>query len=629
MSAVAFATGGALRAPCTPTGLPLIVACPRPATAFRAMPIRMAAGVPGTSPEEPPPPLSMRDAAALWVENILVLYGDKPARDSIPVAEGAASDIMGDDPFFSALHRYFKDTGPVYKLAFGPKVFIVVQDPVMVRSILRDDSILYDKGILAEILEDIMGKGLIPADYATWKIRRRAIAPGFHKAWLNCMTGMFGTCTQVLCDKLDEQAAIADLAGPARIDMETEFCSLTLDIIGKAVFNYDFGSVTNESPIIKAVYRTLREAEHRSTAMIPYWKIPGASTLVPRQRQFSADMRVINETLNELIRSAKATASTADLAELERRDYDNVTDPSLLRFLVDLRGEETTNAQLRDDLMTMLIAGHETTAALLTWTTFELAQRPELVALARAEIDAVCGDRHPTYHDVKKMDYVRRLLAETLRLYPQPPLLIRRVLADTTLPQGEAATPTAIMRGTDVFINVYSLHRSPSLWENPDNFEPERWLKPNANPGVTDWKGYTPAENLVSGSPLYPNEQASDFAFLPFGGGSRKCVGDQFAMLESVVSLAMLIRRFDFNLAIKPDEVGLDTGATIHTRNGLQMYVTRRVTSKPSSLHDAAAAAAAGSAAATAAAIPVETGEPASVTSLSSIPPSSSVSSLL
>lgn len=539
---------------------------PRPRPAF----------APRAALDSPPPPLSVADSAKLWAENIMVLYGDKPARDSAPVASGDAGDLLGGAPFFVALHRYFQQNGPVYKLAFGPKVFIVLQDPVMVRQVLKEDSSLFDKGILAEVLEDIMGTGLIPADFKTWKVRRRAIAPGFHKKWLECMTAMFGDCTQRLCDKLDDAAATAGGQSWLVNDMESEYCSLALDIIGRAIFNYDFRSVNDESPIIKAVYRVLREAEHRSVCVLPYWKLPGVSALVPRQRAFSADMRLINGTLDDLITAANQAAHTADLEELENRDYNRVQDPSLLQFLVDLRGEGTTNKQLRDDLMTMLIAGHETTAALLTWVTFELAQAPHLADRAREEIDAVCGDNHPTFDDVKKLGFVRRLLAETLRLYPEPPLLIRRCLVDMEIKKGGAAQPTAIMRGTDIFINVYSLHRSPDLWEEPERFDPDRWLRPFSNPGIEEWKGYRPAEGLDSGKSLYPNEVAADFAFLPFGGGARKCVGDQFAMLESVSALAMILRRFEFELAGKPEDVGFETGATIHTKNGLKLKMRRR-----------------------------------------------------
>ena len=128
-----------------------------------------------------------------------------------------------------------------------------------------------------------------------------------------------------------------------------------------------------ETPIIKAVYRVLRESEHRSTFPLQYWNIPGAMDVVPRQKQFKADITMVKEELNVLIRTAMENRNETDLAEMEARDYTNVEDASLLRFLVDVRGDEATGEQLRDDLMTMLIAGHETTAAVLTWTTYLMA----------------------------------------------------------------------------------------------------------------------------------------------------------------------------------------------------------------------------------------------------------------
>jgi cytochrome P450 len=148
--------------------------------------------------------------------------------------------------------------GPVFRLSFGPKSFIIISDPVLARYILREVPEKFSKGVLAEILEPIMGKGLIPADLETWKKRRRAIVPAFHQAYLNAMVSMFVTCTQRSVDKLQ---ALADQGGgTAEVNMEEEFLSLGLDIIGLAVFNFDFNSVTKESTVIKAVYRCLREA---------------------------------------------------------------------------------------------------------------------------------------------------------------------------------------------------------------------------------------------------------------------------------------------------------------------------------------------------------------------------------
>ena len=214
------------------------------------------------------------------------------------------------------------------------------------------------------------------------------------------------------------------------------FCSVSLDIIGKAVFNYDFGSVTKESPIVKAVYRTLREAEHRSTSFIPYWNLPFANQWMEGQREFRKDMGMLDDILTKLINDCVNTRREATVEELEVRD--NNEDPSLLRFLVDMRGEDVESKQLRDDMMTMLIAGHETTAAVLTWTLFELCSGDRrMLEDIQDEIDEVMGDKtRPDFDDIQKMVKLRQALVESLRLYPEPPVLIRRALKDDVLPKG-------------------------------------------------------------------------------------------------------------------------------------------------------------------------------------------------
>lgn len=148
-------------------------------------------------------------------------------------------------------------------------------------------------------------------------------------------------------------------------------------------------------------------------------------------------MKLLNDVLDDLIARAKNTRSVEDIEELERRNYNEVDDPSMLRFLVDMRGADIDNKQLRDDLMTMLIAGHETTAAVLTWALFELSKNDDIMTKLREEIDDVVGDRQPTYEDIEKMKYLRLVIAETLRLYPEPPLLIRRCRTEDHLPKGK------------------------------------------------------------------------------------------------------------------------------------------------------------------------------------------------
>ncbi|KAJ0975913.1 hypothetical protein J5N97_017878 [Dioscorea zingiberensis] len=494
---------------------------------------------------------------------------------SMPVAEGAVSDLFGRPLFFS-LYDWFLEHGSVYKLAFGPKAFVVVSDPIVARHVLRENTFSYDKGVLAEILEPIMGKGLIPADLDTWKLRRKVIVPGFHSSFLEAMVSVFTNCSERTMLKFEE---LIEREKPGEktieLDLEAEFSSLALDIIGLGVFNYDFGSVTKESPVIKAVYGTLFEAEHRSTFYIPYWNLPFARWIVPRQRKFHNDLKIINDCLDDLIKNAKKTRQETDVEKLQQRDYSSLKDASLLRFFVDMRGVDVDDRQLRDDLMTMLIAGHETTAAVLTWAVFLLAQNPSKMRKAQAEIDSVLGQGKTTLECIKKLEYIRLIIAEALRLYPQPPLLIRRALRPDVLPGGYKGLDVGyeIPAGTDIFISVYNLHRSPYFWDRPNDFEPERFLVPKKSEGIQGWAGFDPGR---SPGAMYPNEIIADFAFLPFGGGPRKCVGDQFALLESTVALAMLLQRFDVELRGSADEVELVTGATIHTKKGLWCRLKKR-----------------------------------------------------
>ena len=187
------------------------------------------------------------------------------------------------------------------------------------------------------------------------------------------------------------------------------------------------------------------------------------------------------------------------------------------------------------------------------------------------------GRTRMTTDDIRSLKYTRYTVAESLRMYPEPPILIRRCLKEDVLPRGSTDVNVKLLKGMDIFISVWNLHRSPDLWEEPDRFDPDRWEREFRNDAVEGWSGYRP--ELLTG--LYPNEIASDFAFLPFGGGMRKCVGDQFALMEATVVLARFVQAFDFELAVPPEEVGMVTGATIHTENGLKMRLRRRAAQQP------------------------------------------------
>jgi len=511
--------------------------------------------------------ITFGDTARTFKANIEQLFAGYPSRDGAPLA---AADVSGLDfeALFLGMKAYFDRYGSVFKMCFGPKSFLVVSDPVVTRRILRENNRAYDKGALAVVLEDIMGKGLIPADPETWAKRRRAIAPAFHKLYLERMVDEFRGCAARLADDLEAKAATGEA-----VDLEERFGSVALDIVGKAVFNYDFQSTTEESPVVKAAIRTLGEVEHRALTPLAYWKVPGAKEVLPRLVEFEKDMDLLNNVLYDLIDKTMSSRDPADLEALQNKDYSKVKDPSMLRFLVDLRGEEVSGQQMRDDLITLLIAGHETTAAVLTWATYELCKHPEILAKARAEVDRVVGDCDKIDFDqLKELRYCQNVIAEALRMYPAPPLLIRRSLDEDTWPEGGTGVEVKVDRASDLFISLYNMGRSPQLWDNPDTFDPDRWERKRENPEVKGWGGYDPSKRAG----LYPSEVAADFAFIPFGGGERKCVGDQFATLESLAVLAVMLRRLDFAL-VKPDEFpGMKAAATIHTSKGLMCTVAKR-----------------------------------------------------
>ncbi|XP_003624118.3 protein LUTEIN DEFICIENT 5, chloroplastic [Medicago truncatula] len=485
------------------------------------------------------PSILKKSLSNLGVSNEILefLFGLYP---KIPEAKGSISAIRSE-AFFIPLYELYITYGGIFRLNFGPKSFLIVSDPAIAKHILKDNSKAYSKGILAEILDFVMGKGLIPADGEIWRVRRRTIVPALHLKFVAAMIGLFGQATDRLCQKLDTAASDGE-----DVEMESLFSRLTLDVIGKAVFNYDFDSLSNDTGIIEAVYTVLREAEDRSISPIPVWDLPIWKDISPRQRKVTAALKLVNDTLNNLIAICKRMVDEEELQFHE--EYMNEQDPSILHFLL-ASGDDVTSKQLRDDLMTMLIAGHETSAAVLTWTFYLLSKEPSVMSKLQEEVDSVLGDRFPTIEDMKKLKYTTRVINESLRLYPQPPVLIRRSIEDDVL--GEYP----IKRGEDIFISVWNLHRSPTLWNDADKFEPERWPLDGPN----------------------PNETNQGFKYLPFGGGPRKCIGDMFASYEVVVALAMLVRRFNFQMAVGAPPVVMTTGATIHTTQGLNMTVTRRI----------------------------------------------------
>ncbi|MBA0619584.1 hypothetical protein Godav_028739 [Gossypium davidsonii] len=460
----------------------------------------------------------------------------------IPIASAQLEDVseLLGGALFLPLFKWMNEYGPIYRLAAGPRNFVVVSNPAIAKHVLRNYG-KYAKGLVSEVSEFLFGSGFAIAEGSLWTVRRRAVVPSLHKKYLSVMVDrVFCKCAERLVEKLQPFA----LDGTA-VNMEEKFSQLTLDVIGLSVFNYNFDSLTTDSPVIDAVYTALKEAELRSTDILPYWK--ASSSSFPRQIKAEKAVTVIRKAVEELIVKCKEIVEKEG-ERINEEEYVNDADPSILRFLLASR-EEVSSLQLRDDLLSMLVAGHETTGSVLTWTLYLLSKDPSALLKAQQEVDRVLEGRNPTYEDIKDLKFLTRCITESLRLYPHPPVLIRRAQVDDVLP-GDYK----VKAGQDIMISVYNIHHSSQVWERAEEFVPERF----------------DLESSV------PNESNTDYRFIPFSGGPRKCVGDQFALLEAIVALAIFLQRLNFELV--PDQnISMTTGATIHTTNGLYMKLSQRM----------------------------------------------------
>lgn len=463
---------------------------------------------------------------------------------NIPVASAKLDDVTDllGGALFLPLFKWMNEYGPIYRMAAGPRNFVVVSDPAIAKHVLRNYGTKYAKGLVSEVSEFLFGSGFAIAEGPLWMGRRRAVVPSLHKKYLSVIVdSVFCKCAERLVEKLQTDA----LNGTA-VNMEEKFSQLTLDVIGLSVFNYNFDSLTADSLVIDAVYTALKEAELRSTDILPYWKVKALCKIVPRQIKAEKAVTVIRKTVEELIIKCK------EIVEIEgERIYDeeyvNDSDPSILRFLLASR-EEVSSVQLRDDLLSMLVAGHETTGSVLTWTLYLLSKDSNSLMKAQEEVDRVLQGRSPSFEDTKDLKFLTRCINESMRLYPHPPVLIRRAQVADVLPGNYK-----VNAGQDIMISVYNIHHSSQVWERAEEFLPERF----------DLEG-----------PM-PNETNTDFRFIPFSGGPRKCVGDQFALLETIVTLAILLQNMNFELV--PDQnINMTTGATIHTTNGLYLKLRQR-----------------------------------------------------
>ena len=371
----------------------------------------------------------------------------------------------------------------------------MVMDPGALRRILLENLDNYPKSdVTKNLLKPAIGESLFIAEGAHWRWQRRAAAPAFtHRNIANLAPMM-----SLAADRATERIAIA--GGKRAVDVAAEMVTTTYEVISDVTFSGERG--LDRAAVHRAIDGYIAE-----TGKISLFDILGLPTWVPRPGRMIAGSAL------------KEMKGVADHAVNARRESGPKPVPDLLDLLlagVDPETKRQMNTEeLRDNLLTFIVAGHETTALTLGWALYLAAFDPERQARARAEAQSVLNGRTATAEDVPNLPYIRAIVDETLRLYPPAALVSRTAQSPDTLGGRE------ILAGDTVMIPIYTLHRHKMLWNEPDAFRPERWLTA---------------------------QKPERYSYLPFGDGPRICIGASFALQEAVIILSTLLSRFEFSL---------------------------------------------------------------------------------
>ncbi|MBI1349218.1 cytochrome P450 [bacterium] len=410
--------------------------------------------------------------------------------------------------------------GPVARFDVAWYRYHVLSHPDHVLRVLQERAGNYTKETHDYwLMKQIMGTSLLTGDGNLWKQRRRLIQPLFQRRQLEHMAIQTVAATDAMLERWLKQTRDG-----APLEMVSELVQLTLRVVGRTLFSTD---LVDEAPAVGTAVHSINELANWN------WK-----TLVAMIPVLNYPYQRASGVLNQLIQSL-VTARKSDL------------EPSgdLLTALVQARDEETgqplTDIEIRNEAMTLMLAGHDTTAHHLAWTMILLAQHPQVMEKWQAELQTVLGDCPPTLADLPRLSYTRMIVEESMRLYPPVWAIPRAVTEDDEL------SGYHIPAGSYVLLAIYHLQRDPQWWTNPNEFRPERFdraIEPAPRPG----------------------------AYAPFGWGPRTCVGAQFATAESQVILARLGQRCQWKL-VPGQQIVPEGLITLMPRNGVRMQVQPRV----------------------------------------------------
>lgn len=383
-----------------------------------------------------------------------------------------------------------REYGDAVRLRMGPKTLYLFNHPEHAKHVLSENPGNYHKGLGLAHARRALGDGLLTSEGELWRRQRRAVQPAFQRDRVAQAGG-------VIAEEADRMLARWRGTPHTTVDLVAELTQLTLGVLGRSLLRVDLGGSAGIGQAFEAV-QDQAMFEMVTLNAVPAW-VP-----LPRQLRFRRARRELDRLVARLVAGRVGGAGTSG--------------DDLLSRLVSSTGSGDSSGrsgrrQLRDELVTLLLAGHETTASTLGWTCYLLEQHPEVLTRLREEAVGVLGDRLPNHEDLPRLPYATQVIEEVIRLYPPVWMLSRRALADDEV--GGYHVPA----GSDVLICPYTLHRNPRLWDSPDTFDPGR----------------------------FGPERAADrprYAYIPFGAGPRVCVGSSLGLMEAVLVIAMIAREF-------------------------------------------------------------------------------------
>ncbi len=415
--------------------------------------------------------------------------------------------------------------GDVVGLSVMGTQFVLVNHPDLIRDILVTHQRSFAKGQALERAREVLGTGLLTSEGEFHLRQRRLAQPAFHRDRI----AAYATAMVHYAARWRDR-----WTNGATVDMHDEMMHLTLAVVGKTLFDAD---VEAESREIGVALETVLTSF--TSMMLPFWRLRARLPL-PSSRRLARARARLDTTIFRMIADRRASGEDrGDLLSMLIRATD-----------VDGDGTGMSDAQLRDEALTIFLAGHETTANALTWTWYLLSQHDAVAARLHAEVDALGGE--PTFADLARLPYTRQVIAESMRLYPPAYAIGRRTL------EPYACGAFALPAKTVVITSPYLQHHDARWFPDPERFEPDRW---------------TP-EQIA----LRPK-----FSYFPFGAGTRICIGEQFAWTEAMLMLATLAQQWRATL-VPGHPVVLQPTITLRPKHGMRMHLHRRELTVLSSL---------------------------------------------